>query len=179
MISALVAHLSVHHNLPAVADIDSLSLHPSALTLKKSFVVLAGIKITPTLWQSIQYDVNGGKYVNYLVESTGKGRDLQGAWPNVCHNKKAFFREQTCKSYHRLVGKGFRQLEKATNLPRTRPAFTYFLGKLGILITFTRKDFFNTQNEFCDASYSPGGGAKWLTFFFGFAKGEISSIWNS
>lgn len=29
MISVLVAYLSVHHNLPAVADIDSLSLHPA------------------------------------------------------------------------------------------------------------------------------------------------------
>lgn len=28
MISVLVAYLSVHHNLPAVADIDGLSLHP-------------------------------------------------------------------------------------------------------------------------------------------------------
>lgn len=40
MISVLVAHLSVHHNLPALADIDSLSLHWSgffALALKKCF----------------------------------------------------------------------------------------------------------------------------------------------
>lgn len=52
MISVLVAYLSVHHNLPAVADIDSLSLHPGgfwALTLKESLVFLAGIKITTTL----------------------------------------------------------------------------------------------------------------------------------
>ena len=43
MISVLVAHLSVRHNLPAVADIDSLSLHSSgffALALKKRFFFL-------------------------------------------------------------------------------------------------------------------------------------------
>lgn len=42
MISVLVAHLSVHHNLPALADIDSLSLHWSgffALAFKKRFRV--------------------------------------------------------------------------------------------------------------------------------------------
>lgn len=41
MISVLVAHLSVRHNLPALADIDSLSLHWSgffALALKKRFL---------------------------------------------------------------------------------------------------------------------------------------------
>lgn len=41
MISVLVAHLSVHHNLPALADIDSLSLHWSGfftLALKKRFL---------------------------------------------------------------------------------------------------------------------------------------------
>lgn len=41
MISVLVAHLSVRHNLPALADIDSLSLHWSgffALVLKKWFL---------------------------------------------------------------------------------------------------------------------------------------------
>lgn len=42
MISVLVAHLSVHHNLPALADIDSLSLHWSgffALAFKKRFQI--------------------------------------------------------------------------------------------------------------------------------------------
>lgn len=50
-------------------------------------------------------------------------------------NKKAFFsREQTCVSCHMLV-------KRASDNFKKLPAFMYFLERLGILITFTRKDF--------------------------------------